>query len=41
MIIVLKQGTEKSAVDKFVEDVKEKGFGVHLSTEQNAHRTLG
>ena len=35
MIIVLKQGTEKSAVDKFVEDVKERGFGVHLSTGVN------
>lgn len=35
MIIVLKQGTEKSAVDKFVEEVKERGFGVHLSTGVN------
>lgn len=35
MIIVLKQGTKKSAVDKFVEEVKERGFGVHLSTGVN------
>ena len=35
MIIVLKQGTDKSAVDKFIEGVKEKGFGVHLSTGVN------
>ena len=35
MIIVLKQGTDKSAVDKFIESVKEKGLGVHLSTGVN------
>ncbi len=31
MIIVLKQGTAKKDVDSFIEDVKSKGLGVHVS----------
>lgn len=32
MIVVLKKGTSSTAVDSFVNDVKQKGLGVHIST---------
>ena len=32
MIVILKKGATEPAINEFVEEVKQKGFGVHIST---------